>query len=272
MVETKQEGNVTVITLTNPPMNVVCSQLLEELSAALDAVAGDPSKVVVLTGAGRAFVAGADISEMKDMGPAEAVAFSKKGQEVFSKLENFEKPIIAAVNGFALGGGTEIAMACDIRIASEAAKFGQPEVNLAVIPGFGGTQRLPRLVGAGKAMELILTGDIISAKDAHFIGLAQQVVDGYKKDENGELLRNEKGRPIQDNEPVVAAAVAMGRKIASKGPEAVRLAKEAVYRGIDTDFSAGQTIEADLFGKCFETPNQKEGMGAFLEKRKPEFK
>jgi enoyl-CoA hydratase len=272
MVETKQDGDVTVITLSNPPMNVICGQLLGELATALDVVATDNSKVVVLTGAGRAFVAGADISEMKDMSPEEAAAFSRKGQAVFDKMEALKKPVIAAVNGFALGGGTEIAMACDIRVASEAASFGQPEVNLAVIPGFGGTQRLPRLVGAGKAMELILTGDIIKAKEALRIGLAQQLVDGFKKNESGELLKNEKGRPIPDNGPVLAAAIAMGKKIASKGPEAVQLAKESINRGMATDFHAGQSIEADLFGKCFLTPNQKEGMGAFLEKRKPAFK
>ena len=272
MVETRTEGNVSIITLSNPPMNVLCSQLLEELSAALDGIAGNGTKVVVLTGLGRAFVAGADISEMKPIDKDQAVVFARKGQGVFSKLENFPKPVIAAVNGFALGGGTELALACDIRIASEAAKFGQPEVNLGVIPGFGGTQRLARLVGAGKAMELILTADIINARAAQSIGLVQQVVEGYKKDESGELLKNERGKPIQDNEPVVAAAIAMGEKIATKGPGAIRWAKEAINRGIDTDLGAGLGIEADLFGNCFTTQDQKEGMGAFLEKRKPEFK
>ena len=272
MVETRTEGNVSIITLSNPPMNVLCSQLLEELSAALDGIAGNGTKVVVLTGAGRAFVAGADISEMKPMDKDQAVAFARAGQGVFSKLESFPKPVIAAVNGFALGSGTELALACDIRIASEAAKFGQPEVNLGVIPGFGGTQRLARLIGAGKAMELILTADIINAKAAQSIGLVQQVVEGYKKDENGERLKNERGKPIQDNEPVVAAAITMGEKIAGKGPAAIRWAKEAINRGIDTDLGAGLGIEADLFGNCFTTQDQKEGMGAFLEKRKPEFK
>lgn len=272
MIDKTQEGKLTILTINNPPMNVLCTALLEELSAVLDEVLKDESNVVILTGEGRAFVAGADISEMKPMSSEEAVAFSEKGQEVFNKIDNFPKPVIAAVNGFALGGGTELAMACDIRIASAAAKFGQPEVGLGVIPGFGGTQRLPRLVGAGKAMELILTGDIIDAKIAQQIGLVQLVVDGYKRDENGELVKNEKGKPVQDNSPVMEAARVMAGKIVSKGPGAIRWAKEAMGRGIDTDQNSGLSIEADLFGNCFETEDQKEGMAAFLERRKPEFK
>ena len=272
MIDKTQEGKLTILTINNPPMNVLCSALLDELSAALDEVLKDESKVVILTGQGRAFVAGADIAEMSPMTPEQAVAFSEKGQEVFNKIENFPKPVIAAVNGFALGGGTELAMACDIRIASEAAKFGQPEVGLGVIPGFGGTQRLPRLIGAGKAMELILTGDIIDAKIAQQICLVQQVVNGYKRDENGELVKNEKGRPVQDNGPVVEAARVMAGKMLSKGPGAIRWAKEAMGRGIDTDQNSGLSIEAELFGNCFTTEDQKEGMAAFLEKRKPQFK
>ncbi len=272
MVEVTKEGDIATITLKNPPMNVLCSQLLDELSVALDDLLEDAAKVIIITGDGRAFVAGADISEMKDMTKEKAMAFAKKGQDVFNQMDTYPKPIIAAVNGFALGGGTELAMACDIRVASEAAKFGQPEVGLAVIPGFGGTQRLSRLVGAGKAMELILTGDVISAGAAEGIGLVQKVVPGFKTDENGEVLKNEKGRPIPDNGPVMDAAKAMAKKIAKQGPAAVRWAKEAIYDGLEMGLEMGMELEAELFSRCFETADQKEGMGAFLGKRKAEFK
>ena len=180
--------------------------------------------------------------------------------------------MIAAVNGFALGGGTELAMSCDVRIASNAAKFGQPEVNLGVIPGFGGTQRLSRLVGAGKAKELIYTGDIISAEDALAIGLVQQLVEGYRRDESGELVRDERGRPVQDNDPVLEAALAMARKIASKGPLAIRHAKRVINEGLNMTIRQGLDLEAAEFGALFSSFDQKEGMDAFVGKRKAEFK
>ena len=273
MVEMEKQGNVALITLNNPPMNVLCSSLLQELESIIANIAGDKEiRAVVLTGAGRAFVAGADIKEMMGMTPPEAESFATLGQGVFSKLEKLDAPVIAAVNGFALGGGTELALACDVRIASEAAKFGQPEVNLGVIPGFGGTQRLSRLVGPGKAKELIYTGDIINAKTAQEIGLAQQVVEGYKKDENGELVKNEKGKPVQDNGPVLNAAMAMASKIATKGPVAVAKGKEAINQGLNMTLDDGLVLEAKKFSELFSTHDQKEGMGAFVEKREAQFR
>lgn len=272
MIDVTQDGKITIVTINNPPMNVLNSALLNELGGVLDEIENDDSLGVIITGEGRAFVAGADIKEMKDMDPAEAAVFAGRGQSVFNKIASLPKPVIAAVNGFALGGGTELAISCDIRIASEAAKFGQPEVNLGVIPGFGGTQRLARLIGAGKAKELIFTGDIISAKDAFSIGLVQGMVDGYKKDENGELLKNERGRPIQDNEPVVQAALAMMNKIATKGPIAIKHAKSSIDKGLDLTLADGLELEANEFGSLFASKDQKEGMDAFVNKREAEFR
>ncbi|MCK4718075.1 MAG: enoyl-CoA hydratase/isomerase family protein [Thermoplasmata archaeon] len=273
MIDMEKKDGVAVITINNPPMNVLCTALLNELDKALDDIGSDPAiRTVVLTGAGRAFVAGADIKEMMDLDPEGALAFAHLGHGVLRKLEQLPIPVIAAVNGFALGGGTEMALACDIRIASEAAKFGQPEVSLGVIPGFGGTQRLTRLVGSGKAKELIYTGDIINAKAAQSIGLTQQVVEGYKKDENGERIRNEKGKPVQDNEPVLKAAMDMATKIASKGPVAMKNAKKAMDEGLDMTLANGLEHEAKLFSGLFATKDQKEGMAAFVEKREPDFR
>lgn len=272
MIDVTRDGRIAIVTINHPPMNVLNSTLLGELDEAFNGLAKDDSLCVVLTGEGRAFVAGADIKEMKDMNAAGGIEFARKGQAVFDKIESLPKPVIAAVNGFALGGGTELAMSCDIRIASKAAKFGQPEVNLGVIPGFGGTQRLPRLVGAGKAKELIYTGDIISAESALAIGLVQQLVEGYRKDENGDTVKNERGRPVQDNGPVLEAALSMARKIASKGPVAIRGAKRAVNEGLDVTLSDGLSLEAGVFGELFSTHDQKEGMEAFVGKRRAEFK
>ncbi len=273
MIEVERKGDVVLITINNPPMNVLCTTLLEELDDVLEEIKNDKTlRAAVLTGEGRAFVAGADIKEMKDMSTEKALKFSLLGQEVLNKIEQLPIPVIAAVNGFALGGGTELALACDIRIASEAAKFGQPEVNLGVIPGFGGTQRLARLIGSGKAKELIYTGDMIDAETAHSIGLVQKVVEGYKRDENGEIVRNEKGKPVQDNGPVVSAALDMANTIASKGPLAIRSAKKVINKGIDGRLSEGLRMEAEAFAELFSTDDQKEGMNAFVEKRRPEFK
>ncbi len=272
LVDTEVKGPVGLITLNNPPMNVLCTALLEDLGEAAEQMEADANvRVVVITGAGRAFVAGADIKEMVDMGPAEAMAFARKGQGVFDRLQSMTKPVIGAINGFALGGGTELALACDVRIASEAAKFGQPEVNLGVMPGFGGTQRLSRLVGPGKAKELIFTGDIISAQQALSISLAQAVVDGYKKDDNGELVKNEKGKPVPDSGPVVAAAMEMATKMAGKGPVALKLAKKVINEGLDWTLKEGLDRESQQFGELFTTQDQKEGMAAFMEKRPANF-
>jgi len=208
----------------------------------------DRIKVMIITGEGKAFVAGADIAEMKDMTKQQAIDLSEMGQKVFSLIESQDKPVIAAVNGFALGGGCELAMACDIRIASDKAKLGQPEINLGIIPGFAGTQRLARMVGTAKAKELILTAEIIDAQTSMNIGLVNQVVP-------------------HDN--LLETCIELAKKIASKGPTAVRLAKRVISRGVETDFATGSSFEVDAFGECFASGEAKEGMDAFLEKRKP---
>lgn len=205
--------------------------------------------VVIITGEGKAFVAGADIAEMENMSQDEAREFSRTGQNTFRSLELLEVPVIAAVNGFALGGGCELAMACDIRIASVKAKFGQPEVNLGLIPGYAGTQRLPRYVGLGNALQLLLTGDMIGADEALRIGLVQKVVE-----------------PEQLMEEVMATA----KKIASKGPKAVRLVKQVARKGLLMDFDDGSALEAEKFGDPFQNEGA-EGMKAFLEKRAPKW-
>jgi enoyl-CoA hydratase len=184
------------------------------------------------------------------MSAIEGRSWGKLGQAVFNKIENFAKPVIAAINGFALGGGCELAMACDIRIASEKAKFGQPEVTLGILPGFGGTQRLARLVGKGIAKELLYTGDMIDATEAYRIGLVNKIVDA------GELMNTAK---------------TMAQKIMSRAPIAVRLCKAAVNKGLDVDLESGIAYEAEVFGLCFTTRDQKEGMAAFVEKRKADF-
>lgn len=233
-------------------LNALDTLILQELDRALDVIARDAGiDVVVLTGEGRAFVAGADISEMSTMDAEEGRRFGELGAAVFRKIELLPKPVIAAVNGFALGGGCELAMACDIRIASAKAKFGQPEVGLGITPGFSGTQRLPRLVGMGRAKELIYTAAVIHADEAYRIGLVNKVVEP-------EALMDE--------------CMAMARTIAAKAQLAVRYSKEAINRGMETDITTGIALENGLFGLCFATADQKEGMEAFLAKRKPAFK
>ena len=206
---------------------------------------------VILTGAGdRAFIAGADISELAHVTAYEAQQSSRFGQGVLDLIENLGKPVIAAINGFALGGGCETAMACTIRIAVEAAKFGQPEVKLGLLPGGGGTQRLPRLVGKGRALQLILTGEMISAQEAYRIGLVNEIVPAAE---------------------LIARAEAILKTIASNAPIAVRLSLEAANKGAETSQSEGQLLEASYFGLCAATEDKKEGTSAFLEKRAPRF-
>lgn len=248
-----KEDKVAVLTMNRPNvLNALNTEVINELGSAIELLEKDDSVyVVILTGAGKAFVAGADIAEMKDKTIQEARHFSQLGSQVFRKIELMSKPVIAAVNGYALGGGCELSMACDIIIASENAKFGQPEVGLGIIPGFAGTQRLSRIVGAKKAKELILTGRTIGAEEAERIGLVNKVVP-------------------QDQ--LLSSALEMAGSIASKGQIAVRYAKSAINRGLDTDMEKGNDIEADLFALCFANEDQKEGMAAFLEKRKAEFK
>lgn len=249
----EKEKNICVVRINNPAaLNVLNTTVLEELDRAFSAIGRDDSvDVVVLTGEGRAFVAGADIAQMSTMNAAEGKAFGELGASVFRRIELLNKPVIAAVNGFALGGGCELAMACDIRIASAKAKFGQPEVGLGITPGFSGTQRLPRIVGLGKAKELIYTAEVIPAEEAARIGLVNKVVAP---------------------EELLPTCMELARKIASKAPLAVRYAKQAINRGVETDVETGISIEADLFGLCFSTEDQKEGMQAFLAKRPAEFK
>ena len=252
MIEIEQKEKVGIIRLNRPEaLNALNKQLLGELEAAVRQLAEDPQIfVLIITGAGKAFVAGADIGEMKDLRGDEGRKFGILGQKVFREIESMEKPVIAAVNGFALGGGCELAMSCDLRIASNKAKFGQPEVGLGITPGFAGTQRLPRLVGIAKAKELIYTGDMIDAWEAEKIGLINKVVEP---------------------EQLMTEVLALANRIAEKAPLAVRYAKMAINRGVETDVDTGTQIEADLFGLCFASEDQKEGMGAFLEKRKPIF-
>lgn len=247
------EHGIGRITLHRPQaLNALNSELLAELDHLLDTIATDETtKVVIITGSGeKAFVAGADISEMQNKSAIEGRAFAKFGQSVFNKLENLPQPVIAAINGFALGGGCELAMACDIRIASEKAKFGQPEVGLGIIPGFGGTQRLPRIVGKGRAKELLYTGEMISAQEAYRIGLVNKVTAP---------------------EELITTAETMAKSIMTKAEYAVKLCKAAVNEGLDMDLDSGIAYEAEAFGLCFATADQKEGMAAFLEKRKPAF-
>ena len=229
----EKQDNICTVKINNPEaLNALNSTILKELDAAFSAIGEDDSvDVVILTGEGR--------------------AFGELGAAVFRKIELLNKVVIAGVNGFALGGGCELAMACDIRIASVKAKFGQPEVGLGITPGFSGTQRLPRIVGLGKAKELIYTADVIVAEEAYRIGLVNKVVEP-------EALMDE--------------CMAMAKKIAAKAPLAVRYAKEAINRGVETDIDTGISIESDLFGLCFSTEDQKEGMQAFLGKRGAEFK
>lgn len=246
--------NVAVITINRPKfLNALNTEVLTELSEAVDLVAEDSViHAVVLTGAGeKAFVAGADIAEMQSKNVLAAREFSALGNRVFLKLENLNKPVIAAVNGFALGGGCELAMACDIRIAGNRAKFGQPEVGLGIMPGFGGSQRLARLAGKGIAKEIIFTGEMVKAERAYEIGLVNKIVDPSE---------------------VLNEAKAMAQTIASKSPLGVSFSKKAINEGINLDLERALTLEAELFGSLFSTQDQKEGMSAFLEKRQPIFK
>ncbi|HKM20767.1 MAG TPA: enoyl-CoA hydratase-related protein [Lachnospiraceae bacterium] len=247
----EQKGAVGVITINREKaLNALNSQVLDELNATLDAVNLNEVRCLILTGAGeKSFVAGADIGEMSTLTKAEGEAFGKKGNDVFRKLEVFPIPVIAAVNGFALGGGCEISMSCDIRICSENAVFGQPEVGLGITPGFGGTQRLARLVGEGMAKQMIYTARNIKADEAFRIGLVNAVY------------------PIEELMP---AAEKMAAGIAKNAPIAVRNCKKAINDGMQVDMDKAIVIEEKLFGDCFESYDQKEGMTAFLEKRKVE--
>lgn len=248
------EQGLATVTISRPKaLNALNPETVQELEHAFSGLDQDSGvQVILLTGAGeKAFVAGADIAAMQEMTPIQARTFSQAGHTAFNLIENLSKPVIAVVNGFALGGGCELAMACDIRLAGEKAKFGLPEVSLGVIPGFAGTQRLARLIGKGRAKELVFTADMIDAQEAWRLGLVNKVLP------QDELL---------------AAARKMAEKIASRGPVAVRLGKEAVNGGMEMDLDRACAYEADQFALCFTTADQREGMQAFLEKRPADFK
>jgi enoyl-CoA hydratase len=250
----ERDGSVAVVTIERPKaLNALNHEAITELHDCFDGIAKDDSvRCVIITGGGeKAFVAGADIGEMAGLDETGGRKLSERGQALFFKIERLAQPVIAAVNGFALGGGCELAMACDIRLASENAKLGQPEVNLGIIPGYGGTQRLPRLVGPGMAMRLTLTGDIVNAAEAFRIGLVDEIYPAAE---------------------LITKARELAQKVVSKGPLAIRAAKQAINAALDLDIDTGARREAELFGALFTSEDQKEGMKAFLEKRKAEFK
>ncbi len=251
LIVSKADG-IGWLKFNRPPVNALNTEVVLEIERAFDRFATqDDVRVIVLTGEGRTFVAGADIAEMSNFSPLEARVFAQNGHRALAKVAGIEKPVIAAVNGFALGGGCEVALACDIRVLADTAKIGQPEVNLGLLPGFGGTQRLARLVGPGKAKELIFTADPVDAAEALRIGLANMVVPADK---------------------LIATVTELAQKIASKGPVAVRLAKTCINRGLDTDLNTGNAFEIEAFGVCFSSGEPAEGTRAFLEKRKPDWK
>lgn len=247
------EGAVAVLTINRPKaLNALTSAVLDELNEAIDAVDLNEVRALIITGAGeKSFVAGADIGEMSSLTKEQGEAFGKKGNDVFRKIETLPIPVIAAVNGFALGGGCEISLACDIRICSENAVFGQPEVGLGITPGFGGTQRLARTIGVGMAKQLIYTARNIKAPEALRIGLVNAVY------------------PIEE---LMGAAKKMASIIASNAPIAVRNCKKAINDGLQTDIESGVEIEEKLFGDCFETEDQRYGMAFFLDRNKDKVK
>jgi len=252
VIQLHKENGVAIITLNRPPMNPLNSQVFRELNQAADELQADDSiKAVIITGAGdKAFAAGADITEMVKLTPIEAYSFCQASRVALEKIENLKKPVIAAINGLALGGGCELALTCDFRLASDTAKFGQPEINLGIIPGAGGTQRLSRLIGAAKAKELIFLGDIFDAAAAERLGLVNRVV------------------PV---DALLEEAKKLARKLASKPAVAMKMAKEAINTGVNIDISSALTLEIQNVIIAFASADSKEGMGAFMEKRKPNF-
>ena len=244
------EGIATVTISRPQALNALNTRFFQEMDSLIAEIgARNDIKVVVITGEGKAFVAGADIGEMVHKTKAEGAVFSKAGQKTLRSLEILDKPVIAAVNGFALGGGLELALACDFRVSSSKAKFGQPEVNLGVIPGYAATQRLPRLIGLGNALFILLTGEMIGAEEALRMGLVQKVVEP---------------------EELMPTVLGLAKTIASKGPKAVKLVKSVSRRGFLMDFEAGCALESETFGSLFEN-EAAEGMRAFLEKRPPKW-
>ena len=262
----EQKGAVGIVTISREKaLNALNSTVLEELDATFEAINLDEVRCVILTGAGqKSFVAGADIGEMSSLTKAEGEAFGKKGNDVFLKIENFPVPVICAINGFALGGGCEIAMSCDIRICSDNAVFGQPEVGLGITPGFGGTQRLARLVGPGMAKQMIYTARNIKAAEAYRIGLVNEVFSA-EVDAEGNVVKSAQ-------EVLMASAEKMAAGIAKNAPIAVRNCKKAINEGLDLAMDKAVELEERLFGDCFETEDQKYGMAFFLDKNKEKVK
>jgi enoyl-CoA hydratase len=248
----RAEGRATLVVSRPDKLNALNDRTIGELDAAFRELAADPDvRGVIVTGEGeKAFVAGADIAELSTMGSIDGIAVSRKGQEAFRRLERMGKPVVAAVNGYALGGGMELALACHLRVASEKARFGLPEVKLGIIPGYGGTVRLPRIVGRGRALEMILTGEMVGADRALEMGLVNQVVPP---------------------EETLSAATALLDTILANGPIALRFALEAVDRSLEAGIDEGLGLEAHLFGLLASTKDMREGMSAFLEKRAAEF-
>ncbi|MGZ9274626.1 MAG: enoyl-CoA hydratase-related protein [Nitrospira sp.] len=252
MLSCNIDGAVATLLINRPPANTLTPELLAELSTAVDQLVKDDAvKVVVLTGTGRFFIAGADIRLLASISSSrEGGTIALQGQAILNQIEALEKPVIAAINGACLGGGLELAMCCHIRLVAEGSRLGQPEINLGIMPGFGGTQRLPRIVGQSKAIELILTGDSISAQEAKAIGLVSQVFPPE------DLLRQAQG---------------LARTIASKGHVALRASFRAIRQGVELDLRDGLALEARLFGQLCDTDDKREGLAAFLEKRQPRF-
>jgi enoyl-CoA hydratase len=249
----KKENGIGVVRINRPQaLNALNREVFSELYEVFSGISTDSEvKVVIITGSGdKAFIAGTDITEMRSQSSLEIRSFAMAARKANEAIYNLGKPVIAAINGFALGGGLELAMVCDLRICSENAKFGQPEINLGIIPGGGGTQRLTRLVGMTKAKELIFTGDMIDAQTAHDIGFVNKVVPSGK---------------------VMDEAKALAQKLLGKGAVALRMAKTAIHSGANMDLNSALDFEAECFAMCFSTEDQKEGMNAFIEKRKPKF-
>ena len=250
-IKYEQEGGIGILTLNRPPVNALNREMLTEIDQFITTLKDTTDlRTLIITGEGRAFIAGADIGMMAKAEYEEGKEIARQGSGIFRHLEQLPFPVIAAVNGFALGGGCELALSCDIRIANEKAKFGQPEVTIGITPGYGGTQRLPRLIGTGKAKELIYSGEIITAEEAYRIGLVNHVF------------------PL---EGFLEAVKKFAGKFVRQASLAVRYAKKAINEGIESDLDKGLALELEYFGKCFSTIDQKEGMSAFLNKKRPNF-
>jgi enoyl-CoA hydratase len=252
ILKLKKEQNIALLTISRPEaLNALNSAFFREMNAMLDELEKDKDlRVLIITGEGKAFVAGADIAEMSNFDSNEGQKFSQIGQRTFDRLENLPIAVIAAINGFALGGGLELTMACDIRIASTKAKMGQPEVNLGLIPGYAGTQRLARLIGMGNALYMLMTADMISGQRAYEMGLVQK---------------------ITEPENLIDEAMNLAKTIAKKGQTAVRQVKYVTRQGMGLSLAQGQSLEANIFGSLFDTAETKEGISAFLEKREPKW-